>query len=177
LRDRAHQGSRALVPENVTDERAIDLERRELQVLQMRQRAQAGAEIVERETTAAPAQAAHQRSRLLQVADGGVFGELERQPVTVDAAGIESGQQPAGEGGVVEGRPGQIDGDMQRLEARPRAGGAHVLEHIGDDAAIDLRQQLITRRRRHEIGRRQQLAFLIDDPQQHLVAMHRVGRQ
>ncbi len=34
---------------------------------------------------------------------------------------------------------------MQRFEARSRAGGAQMFEHINDDVAVDLRQQLVTR--------------------------------
>src|SRR5207245_8335921 len=73
------------------NEIAVDLEIVEGDVLQVVERAEAGAEIVQRKSAAATPQFRGELPRVVDVAHGGRFGQLEDQPPGVDT---DPGQGP-----------------------------------------------------------------------------------
>jgi hypothetical protein len=67
------------IAHHVLDELAVDLQIIDRQGLQIHERRQAAAEIVEREMAAARLQLAHEMDHVAQVGDGRGFGDLETQ--------------------------------------------------------------------------------------------------
>jgi hypothetical protein len=83
--------------QDVANERAIDLQHREVQRLQMRERGQAGAEVIEREAAAQLAEPRHQALRMLEIAHRRGLGQLELQPLARHAAAVDLHHQPVEE--------------------------------------------------------------------------------
>lgn len=77
------------VDAEIADERAVDLQIVERQVLQVAERGQAAPEIVERELAAHAVQHADEALRMLDVRDDRVLGDFERKLVRRDAGAVE----------------------------------------------------------------------------------------
>ena len=96
-----------------TDEVAIDLEIVEREMLQVIERAKAGAEIVQREAATPAPQLRHERLRLVDVANGRRFGQLEDQTRGVDARVGERAIDDRDELRVADGLRGDIHIECQ----------------------------------------------------------------
>jgi hypothetical protein len=117
------------------DEGAVDLQHREMQRLQVRERAQASAEVMEREATAALRQARHQALRVLEVADRRGLGRSNSsQSPGTPLLSICTTSQSRNVGSLSVGPDRLMD---RWSKAR---------KHIADDAAVDLGQQLVALR-------------------------------
>ena len=80
---------------DVADERAVDLQYENCRRLQMRERREAGAEVIECETAAQLAEPRHQALRVLEIAHRGGLGQLECQPVARHAAAVDLHRPPS----------------------------------------------------------------------------------
>ncbi len=96
-----------------TDEVAIDLEIVEREMLQVIERAKAGAEIVQREAATPAPQLRHERLGLVDVANRRRFGQLEDQTRGVDARVGERAIDDRDELRVADGLRGDIHIECQ----------------------------------------------------------------
>ena len=97
-----------------TDEVAIDLEIVEREMLQVIERAETGAEIVQREAAAPAPQLRRERLGVLDVANRRRFGQLEDQTRGVDARVRERSIDDRDELRVADGLRGDIHVERQR---------------------------------------------------------------
>ena len=120
LHDGAQHRLRAVVHDHVADEAAVDLEVRHGQRLQVRERTEAAAEIVEGDVAAQFTQPPDQRLGAHDVGHRRGLGHLERQQPARQPAFAQRRVHEDGEVRVAERLPGDVDGEtgLQRVQAR-----------------------------------------------------------
>ena len=136
--------SRARVGERVAHEAAVDLQIVDRQILQVRERTHAGAEIVERELAPEILQGAQEVLRLLEIADGGGLGQFEAQHIGRQLAGPDLLDHVLEEDVVLERLAGQIDREARDVLADRRAVLAQQFAGAVHHPAIHGRHELIT---------------------------------
>ena len=161
LRDRLHHRFGARVLEHVAHEAAVDLEHADRQRAQVRQRAQAGAEVIQRDVAAELAQAPHQRLGARQIADGGALGQLEAQrrriagrcsSISLATCSVKSAS--------CSDWPEKLIVNTIGLGSQQFGMRLEHLDRTADDPAIERRHQLVALRRRHEVIGTDDLAVL-----------------
>ena len=95
------------------DELPVDLHEVERQVLQVVERPEAGAEVVECEPAAQPPEPVRELARRLDVGDGGGLGELEDELRRVDVVRRHQVDEVVREVGVADRVRGQVDLDVE----------------------------------------------------------------
>mmetsp|Transcript_21607 Transcript_21607/g.51303 ORF Transcript_21607/g.51303 Transcript_21607/m.51303 type:complete len:509 (+) Transcript_21607:483-2009(+) len=99
------------------DHAAVELERRDRQAAQQRQRALAGAEVVEGDTHAGVAQPRQLGQHPVHMGDGRGLGDLDLDQRRVQPVVTQHGQQPVGKAGILELQRRHIDRDRQHGQA------------------------------------------------------------
>ena len=125
-RDRLDDALVGAVAQHVAHELAVDLHVVHGQVLEVRQRRQAGAEVVEREAAAARLQRAHERDHAIQVRDRRRLRDLEADRARDDRGSRQLVEHEIEEPRIVQRRARQVD----REHVRRRAGRAAVRERL-----------------------------------------------
>ena len=153
-------------------EGAVDLELVHRQVLEVGERAEPRAEVVERELAAHLAQAGDEVDGTAEIGDRGGLGDLEgHRPGRHRVLGqrvLDQGHQPL----VLHGPPRQVDGETHVEAAAPDRGEPG--DGVAHGPPVHVVDEAETLRGRHEAAGQQQLARLHLHPQQGLVVAHRI---
>ena len=107
--DRAHDGLRQVGAFQPADEAAVDLDVVDVEVVEVAERAEPGAEIVEGEAAAQVAHLADETLRALAVAHDAGFGDFQAQVLRREAAAAQARGQVVGEVLVGQGGAAQVD--------------------------------------------------------------------
>ena len=165
---RVHDRVVAVVAREPHDERAVDLERVDVELAQVPERGMPGPEVVERRAHADRVQAGEDVGRALHVGHHDVLGHLELEPLGRD---VVQGQQACDLGGQAEveqvGGP-EVDGDAdaQRGDLLQRAVEHEPGQRPGQPALLHQRQ---------ELARAEQAADRVLPAHERLDPVHRAG--
>src|SRR6185312_9573060 len=99
--DGAHEHLVVAVVRQVADEQAVDLEHVDLEVLEVGERGEAAAEIVQAQGAAGVPQRVDEALGVAQVGNGGRLGQLHQQPLRRHAPPGQLGGDEAGQVGIV----------------------------------------------------------------------------
>ena len=156
-------------------ELAVDLEVVEGEVLEVVERGEGGAEVVEREAAAEPGESVRELLRARDVGHRGRLGDLEDHLRRVDLVRAQLVLDQRQQLGVAGRAAGDVD-----LEGQPAAAAVLVGQHrdrAGDDPAVDRPDQVVALGGGQEGGRRDQLAERVAQPQQQLELAGVAGRE
>src|SRR5690606_7358785 len=156
---------------------AVDLQVVEGQILQVRERADAAAEVFERETTADAVQHGDESPSMIEVVHDGGLAHLEADLRGIDAGVVEQVDDELEKAVVAERLPREIDVARSVVGHVQRAAG-HRAQRALHDPTIDMGHQLVTLGGAEELRREHGLARLVAHPQQHLDrrAVHAASR-
>ena len=93
------------------DERAVDLDRVQGELVQVTQRRIAGAEVVQRQAHAGGVEFGHHAADLVGILQQGALGDLDAQPLRRQAGAFQQAQQAAGEVAALQVATGREPGD------------------------------------------------------------------
>src|SRR5699024_2719644 len=130
-------------------ERAINLDEVERQVLQIRKRTQAAAEIIQCKATAHVSQCPDQMRGTAKIGDRGGLSDLEHQPMWINLALAEQVQGKSDEVFISHRLPRQVDAEIVNLAVCGLRIGNHgkgMLQH----PAINARHDVVALRDRQE---------------------------
>src|SRR5688572_2045261 len=167
LVDRADHLAVDRVVQHALDEAAVDLEEIDREMLQVAERREAGAEVVERELAAELLEGLDEAARLREVRDGRCLGDLEADLAAVYATAVELLDHVRQELVVAETLARQVD--RAHRESPALVGLGHQpAECAVDHPAVDRRRDAVALRRGDELVGRDDLAALVAHAQQQL---------
>ncbi len=167
--DRAHDRIRAAAAargNQLGDERAVDLERLQRKLMQVRQRRVARAEIVERDRDAGGAKLLQRALDQRRIVEQHVLGHLDADALRRHVVRREEIEQASGEIGRMEMAAGEIDADEAAADGERRCDCADALE----DQPVDLLADAAFLGDVEEVVRYQQAALRMAPAQQRFVA-------
>lgn len=154
---------------HAANEALVDLEQGDRQAVEVHERGEPGAEVVQGETHPQATQGIHGLLDQLAAAHDGGFSEFEFQPLCLDTP---LGNQPA-QGrqqlAVLELPERQVDRHVQRRQP-PLAQGLHVPQRPGNHPVPQRHDQATLFGQRHELTRWQQSAFAMTPAHQRFEA-------
>jgi len=169
--DRAdHLGAVALAVQSA-DERAIDLDRRRLQAMEIAQRRIPGAEIIQAPCDTDGAQPLQRRLGRRHVGDERAFGDLQLQAGRVQAGLAEDGLDAGRDIGIAEMTARDVDAhEPGGIAAELRAPGRHAAARLGENQPVELSNHPGVFSDFDELGRAEQAARRMAPPRQRLEA-------
>ena len=154
---------------------AVDLDQVEGDALEVVERPEAGAVIVDRDLAAELGEPIREPSGRFVVVDGGGLGQLERAARRVGPAFVQAALDELEHRDVRQRSAGEVDVQRDR-PADPLPLGEQ-LQRAADNPAIELLDHARALGRIDEGRRRQQLPSLAAHPQQQLVALYAAGSE
>src|SRR3569832_1873233 len=167
LARRRHHGAVDLVFHHATDQLARDLHVIHRELLEMQERGEAAAEIVERDAAPEFVRGSYEAGDAHKMLHRDCLGDLETHLPGLQRAGLDLLQQEGCELFVTQGVRREIDADTST--GRERGGLAQRAQGRADDPAIELAHHPITFGRRNEGAWQHYIALAVDHAQQHLV--------
>ena len=166
--DRAHQRQalRSCFGAQSRYEAAVDLQHGDREPVQVRQRREAGAEVVQLRQDAVLAQRAQDAQRARGVVEQRDLGDLQPQPGRIGAMGLEHRQQAIAEVGRTEMPRRHVHRDVAVHAPRD------LPHHLLVQQPVDLFDQAAVLAQADELGRQQQATALVLPAQPRLVADH-----
>src|SRR6185295_2220908 len=152
---------------DVAHEAAVDLQEIDVEVLEVRERRQAGAEIVEHKTAAARLQGADELLGAGEVRHRRGFGHLEQDARGRNAGEVELLDHVVEEALLVDRSAREVDRPVQLFDARPLL-HHQVLESVFDHPAIDAGDQAVALRGGNERAGQRDLTLLVAHPDEDL---------
>ena len=149
LADGLHHAAVDRVLRHICDELTVDLQEIDRQRLQVPERREAAAEVVEREAAAARAQFLHEIGRVLQVRHRRRFGDLEAE-AACDFVAVDAAEHELEETLIVERRTRQVD----RKERRGVAMLPQEFNRALHDPAVDHAHHVVALGGGNELVRR-----------------------
>src|SRR6185437_2101807 len=156
------------VAQDLAHEAAVDLEVVDREVLQVPERGEAGAEVIERELAAELLQRLDEAVGLREAGNGRGLGDLEADLRAVEPAAVELIDDERQELVIPQALAGEIDRAERQLLALVRL-RYQPAEGVLDHPPIDRRRDAIALRGRDEVIRRNDTAVLILQAKQQLV--------
>ena len=154
-----------LVAQAARDELAVDLQVVEGQVLEVVERAEARAEVVEREAAAELRQPLGEAARERDVGHGGGLGDLEDQAARVDPRRVTSDSMRCSRAASLSDAPDRLISSASVPCGSPASSSIARV----DDPAVDLGRQPEALGERQERGGEDQLVVVAEHAQQQLV--------
>src|SRR5690242_10827059 len=140
--DRTHHLAIDGVVQDLAHERSVDLEEVDREVLEVAERAQAGAEVVEREAATQLAQRLDESIGLREARDRRGLGDLEADLARIDAALLELLDDEGQELVVAQALAREIDGTHRKLLALVGLADQPAQRSL-DDPAVDRGREAI----------------------------------
>ena len=135
------------------DERAVDRDDVDRELLERRERGRPGAEVVDREGQPEPAELLEHREVRLVVAEHGGLGHLQAQPGRIDPGPVDGAAHDAQEVGLRALAGGEVHGDAQRRAVTGVGPARGLPAGLLDDPRAERRDQAALLRERQELRR------------------------
>jgi len=145
LGDRADDGLVDIVPRQLTDERAVDLDEIDRQRLEVVIRAVTRAEVIDRKTEAKSRELGNLLARTAHVGHGDLLGNLENDRLQRDVIGLEALLESLKQVRRLEDVAGHVERKSDIAMLCPKL--SQVLQRMADDPLIDLRHEAESVRR------------------------------
>src|SRR5580658_3622167 len=168
LVDRAHHLPIDRVAQDLAHEAAVDLQIVDREVLEVTERGQAGAEVIERKLAAELLERLDEAVRLREARHRRGLGDLEADLGRVQPAAMELVDDERQELVVAQALPGQVDGALEQVLALVGLGNQPA-EGILDHPPVDRRGDAVALGRGDEVVRRHDAPALVLHAQQQLV--------
>nr|WP_265947520.1 hypothetical protein [Dechloromonas sp. A34] len=150
----------------ILDEHAVDFQRVHLETLQVSEARQAAAEIVKRQFAADLSAELDEAERHVELGDGAAFGDLEADPLRLDAILAEDELDIFLETGIGERQAGKVDVQARRAQPLGLPGGDPGTGGV-DHPAIDQRHHAVALGGRNEAAGRDDAAIVAMHANQH----------
>src|SRR4029077_15367905 len=174
LVDRADHLAVDRVAQDLAHEAAVDLEVIDREVLEVTERGEPGAEVIERELAAELLQRLDEAVRLREACDRRGLGDLEADLGRIEPALVELIDDERQELVITEALAGEIDRALQQLLALIRLGDQPA-KRVLDHPAVDRRGDAVALGGGDEIIRRDDAPGLVLEAQQQLVVRTALG--